>query len=443
MSVARTSTFIAALAAAISVCHCFGVTVSDDALILANAIFTGPGVVVQSATFTGFPTSSGTFTDGLGGIGNGAILTNGAADGALPGGNQYNDNGLPGSSTYCGSSNTFDASILSVSVTISSGYNGVQVQFIMASQEEGSNPDPIGIFLGGQQYAIDTDGSAITAISGYLADPIGITPPDSVTSYAESSPPLLVGIPATGTQDVVFAICDFGDVSFDSALMIKAGGCVDCDPQVKIDYVTTTATVLAGQEFTSTVKADPIFNDRIFNHKLANIIDNSTIKHARVVNHFHRQRHDNSNHPIIIHNYRLTAVYIRYFNLVCIAEHFCVCFRGIDAVHSNNDIVYAALIAKRYRGIVEHVFNDTSPIVDAQNSQHQYGHVFSLYKFILKRVFGPQDTRTDAVATSSHQFCWHCPFHAYLDVDSRYKRRSWSVLKRWASNLRQCPCVTN
>ncbi|KAL3305606.1 hypothetical protein RB213_008375 [Colletotrichum asianum] len=410
MSVARTSTLIAALAAAIPVCHCFGVTVSDDALVLANAIFTGPGVVVQSATFTGFPTSSGTFTDGLGGIGNGAILTNGAADGALPGGNQYNDNGLPGSSTYCGSSNTYDASILSVSITISSGYNGVQVLFILASQEEGSNPDPIGIFLAGQQYAIDTDGSAITATSGYLADPIAITPPDSVTSYAESSPPLLVGIPATGTQDVVFAICDFGDGNFDSALMVKAGGCVDCDTQVKIDYVTTTVTVLAGQEFTSTVKA-------------YHVVDLNDFIELDEFNKF---------------DY------------------------SIDAVNSNNDIVYAAPVSKRdkfgdksflcdwhipkfsskYCGIVEHAVNDTSPIVDAHNSKHQYGHVFSLYKFILKRVFGPPDTRTDAVATSSNQFCWHCPFHAYLDVGSRYKRRSWSVLKRWASNLRQNPCIT-
>lgn len=136
MSMARISTSIAILAAAIPLCHCFGVTASNNALVLANAIFTGPGVVVQSATFTGSSASSGTFTDGLGGIGNGAILTTGNAVGALPNGDHYVNNGAAGSNTYCGT-NTYNAAILSVSVAIANGYNGVQVEFIMASEEEG------------------------------------------------------------------------------------------------------------------------------------------------------------------------------------------------------------------------------------------------------------------------------------------------------------------
>jgi hypothetical protein len=117
------------------------------------------------------------------------------------------------------------------------------------------SPDPIGIFLGGTQYALEAAGNPITATSPFLFQPIGITPPNSVTSYPGSSPPLLVGISATGAQTMVFAICDRTDTEWDSALMLKAGGCEMCDAEVKINYMTVTSTVSAGQEYTSTVKA--------------------------------------------------------------------------------------------------------------------------------------------------------------------------------------------
>ncbi|KAM6505836.1 hypothetical protein FSOLCH5_014012 [Fusarium solani] len=225
--------------------HCigFGVTESGDANTLANAIFSGPGITIIQASFGGASVSSGTFTDGPFGIGSGAILTSGAAVGALPGGDHYVNNGAPGSDTYCGT-NTFNAAILTVDVLVQPGYAGIDFEYILASEEVGGSPDPIGIFVGGTQYAIDENGDRMTATNEWISPNGGrvIVPPNSVTSYPGSSPPFLQSVLATGAQTVVIAICDFSDTEWDSGLLIKAGGCVDCDTDFRLAYVTTTVT---------------------------------------------------------------------------------------------------------------------------------------------------------------------------------------------------------
>lgn len=119
----------------------FGVTANNDANALAAALFSGPGITIVSASFTGAAASSGTFVDGPFGIGSGAILTTGTAVGALPNGDHYVNNGQPGSSTYCGPS-TFNAAILSVDVIVDVGYNGIDFEYIMASEEEGGYVNP-------------------------------------------------------------------------------------------------------------------------------------------------------------------------------------------------------------------------------------------------------------------------------------------------------------
>ncbi|KAH7006878.1 hypothetical protein EDB80DRAFT_511504, partial [Ilyonectria destructans] len=199
--------------------------------------------------------SSGTFTDGPFGIGSGGMLTSGAAIGALTNGDHYVNNNAPGSDTYCGV-NTYNAAILTVDLFLNPTFDGINFEYIMASEEEGGSADPIGIFVYGQQFATDEDGNRLTAVSRYLAQPIGITPPNSVTSYPSSSPPFLVGIPANGAFRVVLAICDQGDAEWDSAALFKAEGCVDCNTKVRLAYVTSTTTVPAGSPtFTSTTKA--------------------------------------------------------------------------------------------------------------------------------------------------------------------------------------------
>lgn len=113
----------------------FSIVTTNDANTLAAAIF-GQGTTILGATFSGSSASSGTFTDGPFGIGSGAILTSGAADGALPNGDHYVNNGASGSANYCGSS-TFNAAILSVDFFVDPAFNGVRVELILASEEEG------------------------------------------------------------------------------------------------------------------------------------------------------------------------------------------------------------------------------------------------------------------------------------------------------------------
>ncbi|KAJ4181514.1 hypothetical protein NW755_011051 [Fusarium falciforme] len=222
-------------------CLGFSVTTSNDANTLAAALFSGPGVTILQAAFSGAAVSSGTFTDGPFGIGSGVILTSGAAVGALPNGDHYVNNGAPGSDTYCGTS-TFNAAILSVDIFVGVGYNGIDFEYILASEEEGGSPDPIGIFVDGMQYALDENGNRITATSPWLAQGLVIVPPNSVTSYPGSSPPFLRSVLASGAHTVVIAICDSSDSEWDSGLLINAGGCTDCDTDFRLAYVTTTVT---------------------------------------------------------------------------------------------------------------------------------------------------------------------------------------------------------
>ncbi|RFN52112.1 hypothetical protein FIE12Z_3664 [Fusarium flagelliforme] len=245
---------LVASAVLLPACQAFSVTTTNDANALADAIF-GDGITILNAQFSGATISSGIFNDGPFGIGSGGILTSGAAIGALPNGDHYVNNGAPGSDTYCGA-NTFNAAILTVDILVDAGFSGLRVEAILASEEEGGSADPIGIFLGNQQYALDTDGNRITAVNPWLAPPRVIVPPDSVTSYPGSTPPFWIDILAEGAQTMIIAICDQSDSEWDSGLLVNVEGCTDCDTNVRLAYVTTTTTVGAGEAtFTSTTPA--------------------------------------------------------------------------------------------------------------------------------------------------------------------------------------------
>ncbi|PNP83052.1 hypothetical protein FNYG_03374 [Fusarium nygamai] len=248
---------LVALAALLRASYAFSVTADTDGDALASAIF-GTGISVISASFTGASDSSGTFTDGPFGMGDAAILTSGAAVGALPNGGHFVDNGAAGSVTYCGGSSSNNAAILTADVMLLPGFGGMRFEVVMASEESGGVPDPIGIFVDNQNYALDGNGNRLTAVSPWLSQPLVIVPPNSVTSYASSSPPYWIDVPLLpgGPQTVVVAICDASDAVFDSALMIKAEACVDCNEPFRLAYVTTTTTLAAGDTpYTSTVTA--------------------------------------------------------------------------------------------------------------------------------------------------------------------------------------------
>ncbi|KAF4438919.1 hypothetical protein FACUT_4547 [Fusarium acutatum] len=228
-----------------------------DGNVLASAIF-GTGISVISASFTGASDSSGTFTDGPFGMGDAAILTSGAAVGALPDGDHYVNNGAAGSVTYCGGSSSYDAATLTADIMLLPGFGGMRFEVVMALEESGGASDPIGIFLNNQNYDLDGNGNRLTAVSPWMSQPLMIVPPNSVTSYPGSSQPYWTDVPSLPgvPQTVVVAICDSGDAGWDAALMIKAEACVGCNAPFRLAYVTTTTTLAAGDTpYTSTITA--------------------------------------------------------------------------------------------------------------------------------------------------------------------------------------------
>ncbi|OBS22773.1 hypothetical protein FPOA_09101 [Fusarium poae] len=213
------------------------VVTSNDAVEVANAIFNGPGVSVVGATLetsyfeeaiTGDRGSAGTFTRGPFGIGSGALVQG-----------------------------TESRMWKDLDIVVDTGYNGLSVEFVIGTDEDlQGNADPVGIYLNNVQYALDTSGNRITVNSEYLQQPIGIKEngPFTSTTYAHSSPPLLMGLPvAPGQHQMIFAVCDLNNGQKDSALMVKAGACVDCVHDIELNYVTTTTTV-GPTPFVSTIK---------------------------------------------------------------------------------------------------------------------------------------------------------------------------------------------
>ncbi|KAF0641000.1 hypothetical protein FPSE5266_03310 [Fusarium pseudograminearum] len=242
------------------------VVLSNDVIQLANAVFNGPGVSVVGAslksyyqvdTITYNKGSAGTFTNGPFGIGSGGILSTGwISDAKDSSGTIDHDTGTDGS-IYCGSGSTANGAVLSVEIVVGQGYNGLAVEFVIGTAENlQENADTIGIYLDGVQYAVDTSNNRITVNSEYLQQPLGVTDTEFVrsTMYDHSSPPLLMGLAASpGRHSMVFAICDANNGQKDSALMVKAGACVDCAGDIKLNYKTTTTTV-GSTSFVSTIK---------------------------------------------------------------------------------------------------------------------------------------------------------------------------------------------
>ncbi|EEU34599.1 uncharacterized protein NECHADRAFT_104883 [Fusarium vanettenii 77-13-4] len=238
------------------------ISVVSNPETVANAIFTS-GVSVTSASWnTGFNQNAvGTFTNGPLGVASGGILTTGGSkDAAAYQAYSVNiENGAGASQTYCGG-DSLDAAVLSVDIEVQQGFNGVEVEFVFASEEYSyQHADPIGIFLDGEQFALNPDGSRITAKSYYLSPERAIKNPNqflnypSWSTYAATSKPLIMGIAAApGAHTMVFAICDAVDGQHDSALFVRAKGCKDCVADVKIHYLTQTTTVAS--TFTSTIE---------------------------------------------------------------------------------------------------------------------------------------------------------------------------------------------
>ncbi|TXB96543.1 hypothetical protein FocTR4_00011425 [Fusarium oxysporum f. sp. cubense] len=209
-----------------------GFTVTQDndgpGQTVAQAIFTGQGLSVVNWDLSAASGSYGSFADGPFGIGSGGILATGPMSGALPGGNRNVDNGHSNNGehdSYCGP-NSQNALVLYAGVFIDSGYNGVSAR-VYPGHGRGRRPDSIGLLAytdNEHQLAVDGSGNRITVQSSLAKDPIAIRPPNSVTEYSRSTPPLIVPLPLPGgnTQlDIFLSICDINNAGHDSALLIK------------------------------------------------------------------------------------------------------------------------------------------------------------------------------------------------------------------------------
>ncbi|KAF9771735.1 hypothetical protein IL306_010612 [Fusarium sp. DS 682] len=259
----KTGCRLVALAALIVKCTSFTVT-SGSATDFANGMISGPGLSLVNVPNQIAPAGSvGTFSNGPFGIGSGGIVTTGAASGA-DGGSLQVDNGGGSQTDFCGGTGYTNALAIVAQLQLDTGYNGITVEFIFATEEsESGNADNIGIFFNGftPQYASDASGNRITAQNAFLELPDGIFPPDSLTAYSRSSPPLVVNIPATpGSGNYIgFWICDFSDALNDSGMLVKVRACENCDFSAngaQINYVKTTTTIPFGdQPYTSTIKA--------------------------------------------------------------------------------------------------------------------------------------------------------------------------------------------
>ncbi|RBQ79887.1 hypothetical protein FVER14953_08541 [Fusarium verticillioides] len=246
--------------------RCFSIIETSSGATVASAIFSGPGLMVMGVSSLG-EMSMGTFTDGPFGLGSGGILTSGKATGAYTSGDRNVDNGVGIGYDWVCAPGTQNINALQVQLQLEPGFNGVRIEFVFATQEAPStlgNMDAISILdiaLGAPiQYASDTDGNQINALSPFLLTPDAIVPPDSLTGYTRSSPPLVRTVMAnSGTVNVVLSVCDVGDAFNDSGFLLRAEGCIDCDfgsDQVEINYVYETTTLPPGEQpYTSTIPA--------------------------------------------------------------------------------------------------------------------------------------------------------------------------------------------
>lgn len=125
--------------AGFSVVEAFTIVTSNTASVLGTGAVGSGGLLVTGSSFAGGTTSSGTFVNGPLGLNNGTILTTGLAPSAIPGSTKLSTiNNVAGSSlctSTLGAANTFDAAVLTLSVTLPVGFQGITADFIFATAE--------------------------------------------------------------------------------------------------------------------------------------------------------------------------------------------------------------------------------------------------------------------------------------------------------------------
>jgi hypothetical protein len=243
-----TSKLAAAAAVAITGASAANITPTGDANTLANALL-GPGITLVSASFQGDPAGSGTYTDGPLGIKNSIILTSGDALHPYGPSTEGTAQNLPGfyRCDDLSGGTSFDAAVLTLHVTLDTGYQGFYSQFVFASDEYpdyvgSAFNDVFGIWVDGTQIAFDDSGAPITINGPFFSSGNVLTPPAS-GPYGGSTPLLQSGYASNpGAHVIEIAVCDVADYIRDSAVFITLSGCDNTDNCKNGTHIASTTS---------------------------------------------------------------------------------------------------------------------------------------------------------------------------------------------------------
>ena len=230
---------------------------TNDANALASALTSTSGAVtILSATYSGHGDASGTYSEGPLGIANGAILTSGSAQLALPpddGGATGQDNGTSGDAlcdALIPGYESQDAVKLTIVFELAPLFDGISFQSVFGSEEYPEwvgSPynDVYGVYLDGTQVAFDSGGNPITINGPFFSGSSVVVSPATETEYDGSTGILTTQAPSSsGVHTLEIVICDAGDHILDSGVFIAGlNGCVgsNCTGTVPCELIDNDA----------------------------------------------------------------------------------------------------------------------------------------------------------------------------------------------------------
>lgn len=207
---------------------------TNDTGNLQAALTDQDGLTITGFSYSGASSAAGTFSNGPLGIADGVVLSTGEAIGALPPDDfdgistVHNTPGSPACDSILGAGFTsFDAATLTINFDAGPATNAIALDFIFGSDEypEFSGlavTDIFGVFLNGQEIAVDDTTPFITINGRFFANANIALPPENGLEYDGASQLLQAQAPvAPGSANLLeIVICDGGDPQVDSGVLL-------------------------------------------------------------------------------------------------------------------------------------------------------------------------------------------------------------------------------